>query len=102
MQSRIAPFYKTKPIGTSNQDKQLLRTNHQFRIGLGNLNNSNSKADHKVKIRLLILPSKTGMRKRDQIRHRIGHNSKDGHTTSTVWMQTLQKTWWKVNFSFVE
>ena len=92
MQSRSAPFYRIRPIGINNQDKQLLKTNHQFRTGLGNLNISSNKADYKVRIRLLVLPSKIGMRKGDQIRHRTGHRSKGGHIISTVWMQKPQET----------
>ncbi|XXG47563.1 hypothetical protein AAC387_Pa02g2190 [Persea americana] len=88
--SKIAPFYRIKPIGINNQDKQLLRTNHQFRIGLDNLsNNSSSKANHKDRIRLLVLPSKIGMRKGDRIRHKTGYNSKDVHIILIVWMKTL-------------
>ena len=92
MQSKIAKCYRIKPIGISNQDKQLLRINHQSRIGLDNLSSNSGRPDHKVKIRLLVLPSKIGMHKGGRIRYKIGHSSKGGPIISTVWMQKLQET----------
>ena len=103
MQSKIAHFGIIKAIGTSSSDRQLLRTDHQFRIRLDNPSSSNrSKADNKLRIRMLILPSKIEMYKGDRIKHRTSHSNKGGHIISIVWMQTLQGTWWKVNFLFVE
>ena len=89
MPFEIAHNYKTKAIGISNRGKQPLRIRHQLRIKQDHLSSSsNSKADKKLIIRMLILHSSSRIEMHKG--GKIGHSSKDGHIISIVSMPMLR------------